>query len=126
MTPTASSSSATRGQAVVAYAVREKKLTIIDSVRDSRPILAEVRPELRPDPRIKNYGQMLNVTFAMLLRLELQLVGLTIDVVDFDCRAIRAAHSNASIGGWHALLQLQVRVHPDRWSHLRTRHRDRP
>src|SRR5262245_32644656 len=69
---------------IVADAMGEKELTSINSVRDGRPILDEVRPELRRDARIENDGQILNVTFAMPLRLEVQFVGLTIDVVDSD------------------------------------------
>jgi hypothetical protein len=60
--------------------VREKELTVINSDRDGRPIVAEVRPGLRRDARLKNYRQILNVTFAMPLRLEVQFVSLTIDV----------------------------------------------
>src|ERR1051326_7332471 len=70
--------------AIVAETVREKELAIINSVRDGRPIFGEIRPELRRDARIEDDGQILNFTFAMPLGLEVQFVGLTIDVVDSD------------------------------------------
>ena len=69
---------------VVANAVGEEQVSLIGDVRDDRPVVREVRPQLFGDLRVHDHWQVFDVPLAMAFCLQFQVVIVPVDVIDPD------------------------------------------
>ena len=72
------------GPAIIADAVGEEKVPLVGRVRNDRPVVREVRPELFGDLRVHDHREVFDVPFAMAFCLQFQVVIGPVDVVDPD------------------------------------------
>jgi hypothetical protein len=62
----------------------EEQVPLVGGVRNDRPVVREVRPELFGDLRVHDHREVFDVPLAMTFCLEFQVVIAPVDVIDSD------------------------------------------